>query len=242
MGTSDTLDAMKRRRRSEEVEQELVERIVRGDYGVGERIPLERDLAQDLAVGRPALREAIQRLERDGWLSIRRSTGTVVNDYWRSGTLNLLSGYIRHASPAAMADVIMWTNELRGHVMPPAVAQAVATTPAGVVAALARHESLGEDPDDVSDFDQAWQLEVSRLAPNPLYGMLTRTLLSLFRELPVYSAYFAAPANRADSKRFYADLTAAAMASDPDRAQLVTREAMTVASANLQALLKEHSA
>jgi GntR family transcriptional regulator, transcriptional repressor for pyruvate dehydrogenase complex len=52
--------------------------IVSGSYGPGDRLPSERDLAREIAVSRPALREGIRRLRSGGVLESRRGSGTYV--------------------------------------------------------------------------------------------------------------------------------------------------------------------
>lgn len=45
---------------------------------IGDKLPPEMDLAKDLGVSRTALREALQRLELEGYISRRRRVGTIV--------------------------------------------------------------------------------------------------------------------------------------------------------------------
>ncbi len=52
--------------------------IVAGEYGPGDRLPAERELAQQLKLSRPALREGIRRLRSGGVLESRRGSGTYV--------------------------------------------------------------------------------------------------------------------------------------------------------------------
>jgi GntR family transcriptional repressor for pyruvate dehydrogenase complex len=52
--------------------------IVSREYGPGDRLPAERDLAQRLGLSRPALREGIRRLRSGGVLESRRGSGTYV--------------------------------------------------------------------------------------------------------------------------------------------------------------------
>lgn len=49
--------------------------IVRGDLAVGQRLPSEPDLAAQLGVSRPMLREALKALEVSGYLEVRRGYG-----------------------------------------------------------------------------------------------------------------------------------------------------------------------
>lgn len=62
--------------------QTVAERIARsisaGDYGIGERLPGERELAQLYEVSRPTVREAIIALEIDGLVEVRIGSGVYV--------------------------------------------------------------------------------------------------------------------------------------------------------------------
>lgn len=49
-----------------------------GRYGVGDRLPSERDLAQQYGVSRPTVREAIIALEVDGLVEVRTNSGVYV--------------------------------------------------------------------------------------------------------------------------------------------------------------------
>lgn len=53
--------------------------IEKGDFNPGERLPAERQLAEQLGVSRPSLREAIQKLASKGILHSRQGGGTFVN-------------------------------------------------------------------------------------------------------------------------------------------------------------------
>jgi GntR family transcriptional regulator, transcriptional repressor for pyruvate dehydrogenase complex len=56
--------------------------IHRGEVGPGDRLPAERDLAEQLGVARISLREAIKVLQEDGYVQVRRGAlgGTYVTE------------------------------------------------------------------------------------------------------------------------------------------------------------------
>ena len=54
--------------------------ISQGEFAVGARLPAERDLAQQLGVSRPSVREALIALEVEGWVEVRTGSGVYVLD------------------------------------------------------------------------------------------------------------------------------------------------------------------
>lgn len=61
-----------------QIADQIAELIRRGEYAAGTRLPSERDLAQQLAVSRASVREALIALEIDGLIDIRVGTGVFV--------------------------------------------------------------------------------------------------------------------------------------------------------------------
>lgn len=52
--------------------------IAKGEFAVGARLPAERDLARQLGVSRPSVREALIALEVEGWVEVRTGSGVYV--------------------------------------------------------------------------------------------------------------------------------------------------------------------
>lgn len=63
-------ETIPRRKLYQEVLDRLMARINAGEFGPGEQLPSERELMDVYGVGRPAIREALQQLERSGIVSI----------------------------------------------------------------------------------------------------------------------------------------------------------------------------
>ncbi|MDW7661589.1 MAG: GntR family transcriptional regulator [Bacillota bacterium] len=74
----------------EQVEKTLIQGIFGGDYNVGDYLPPERKLADQLGFSRPVIHKAIIRLEGKGLVTIVPRQGVLVNDYRESGKLELL--------------------------------------------------------------------------------------------------------------------------------------------------------
>lgn len=74
------LEAVEARRLYRQVADQLRALIDGGEYAVGGRLPTERDLAEQLKVSRPTVREALIALEVEGRVRIRVGSGIYVAD------------------------------------------------------------------------------------------------------------------------------------------------------------------
>jgi GntR family transcriptional regulator, transcriptional repressor for pyruvate dehydrogenase complex len=63
--------------------------IVSHEYEAGERLPAERELAEQLGLSRPALRDGIRRLRSGGVLESRRGSGTYVSHIDLAGVYDI---------------------------------------------------------------------------------------------------------------------------------------------------------
>lgn len=72
------LEAVEARRLYRQVADQLRSLIERGEYAVGSRLPTERELAEQLKISRPTVREALIALEVEGRLRIRVGSGIYV--------------------------------------------------------------------------------------------------------------------------------------------------------------------
>ena len=60
------------------IAEQIVQLIRRGEYRPGARLPPERDLARQLKVSRPSVREALIALEVEGYVEVRVGSGVYV--------------------------------------------------------------------------------------------------------------------------------------------------------------------
>jgi DNA-binding FadR family transcriptional regulator len=72
------LQAVESRRLYRQIADQISALIERGEYGVGKRLPPERDLARQLGVSRPSVREALIALEVEGYVEVRVGSGVYV--------------------------------------------------------------------------------------------------------------------------------------------------------------------
>lgn len=72
----------------------IKERIINGDYRIGEKIPPLRDLATELNCSRSVINVVIARLAAQGYLFIQKRQKTVVSDFMTTGSLNIIQDII----------------------------------------------------------------------------------------------------------------------------------------------------
>ena len=70
-----------------------------GTFPINSHLPAERELAELLGVTRPTLREALQRLERDGFVEIQHGKPTRVRDFWIEGNLGVTIALAQYQDP-----------------------------------------------------------------------------------------------------------------------------------------------
>ena len=63
-----------------QIAEQLRALIGQGEFAAGTRLPAERDLAKQLGVSRPSVREALIAMEVEGWVEVRTGSGVYVLD------------------------------------------------------------------------------------------------------------------------------------------------------------------
>lgn len=221
---------------AELAETRLLEAILSGHFPINSPLPGERDLAEQLGVTRPTLREALQRLARDGWLEIQHGKPTRVRDYWREGGLGVLA-VLAQTPTAETPDFVTHLLEVRLLLAPAYTCQALQAASTEIAALLELYPALPEDPSAFARADWDLHIALTQKAANPIF----RFLFNGFHKLALLMGekYFTYPACRAHSRRFYADLLACARAGDAFNAKALTRRVMEESLTLWQDLQKE---
>ena len=74
------IQALEPKRLYRHIAEQLRSLITAGEWAVGARLPAERDLARQLGVSRPSVREALIAMEVEGWVEVRTGSGVYVLD------------------------------------------------------------------------------------------------------------------------------------------------------------------
>jgi GntR family negative regulator for fad regulon and positive regulator of fabA len=196
---------------AEIAEQRLLEGILSGQFPVDSHLPGERDLAELLGVTRPTLREALQRLGRDGWVEIQHGKPTRVRDYWREGSLGVLATLA--ASPVHQPEnFVSHLMEIRALLAPAYTRQAVENDGPALVGLLENYAGLDDTPQAFAAADWALHNQLTLSAGNPIFRLLLNSFEQLYAEMG--QRYFEFTECRQHSRAFYAGLLDCARRSD----------------------------
>jgi len=204
-------------------EETLLTAILDGTYPPGSTLPGERDLAAQLGVTRPTLRETLQRLACEGWLTIQQGKPTRVNDFWRDGGLDVLGALVRYGRQLP-PDFVPNLLEVRLSMAPAYTRAAVASSPDCVVAYLIEQDSLDDSPQALAAFDWGLHRTLTIASGNPVYVLILNGFAGFYEEMACL--YFSRPQARAVSRAFYAALLDAARRRDAGAAERVVRTVM----------------
>lgn len=208
---------------AEITEERIIDAILEGHFPISSNLPAERELAFQLGITRPTLREALQRLASDGWIEIRHGRPTRVRDYWHEGSLGVL-GAVARRTQHIPKDFIPNLLQVRILLAPAYTRLAVERDAHQVIANTAACALLQDTAEQFAEFDWRLQHNLTVTSGNPVFTLI----LNGFRELylPMACVYFQACEARLSSRAFYIELEQAALQHDPEKAERITRIVM----------------
>ena len=208
---------------AELVENRLVTAILDGTFPIDSALPPERELAAMLGVTRPTLREALQRLSRDGWVEIHHGKTTRVRDYWREGNLLILSS-IAHHKELVNQDFVTQLLQVRLLLAPEYTRLAIERANKEVLRLLEKVQIVDDTPLEFSEGDFLLHSQLTILSGNPIFTLILNGFGDLYHELG--QIYFSNPQARDHSRSFYKKLHSAVLSKDAFLAEEVARQVM----------------
>jgi len=197
---TDTLHPL---RPAQYAEQKIVTSILDGTYPPGSLLPSERVFAEQIGVTRPTLRETLQRLASEGWVTIHHGKQTVVNDYWKEGGLRML-GTTAKFGQFLPKEFISHLLEVRVTMFPAIAGRAVSHAPGVLTDYLRDHQRLDDDPGAFARYDWGLQVLIAQESRNPIYLLILNDFSSIFNMMAPH--YFSLEKGREASRTYYANL------------------------------------
>ncbi len=184
-------------------EKKIMEAILGSTYGPGESLPAERVLAQMLGVTRPTLRETLQRLSKEGWVTIQHGKPTRVNDYLKTGGLSILDSLTRYGQHLT-TDMVAHLLEVRTTMLPDIAQKAVSCDPEKILNYFENSKTLKDSPKDFAQYDWGLQICMVKATHNPVFNMILNDFAPLYQVLG--KTYFQRKDARDASLKYYGDM------------------------------------
>ncbi len=165
------------------IAHQLEMRIVEGSLKPGDRLPAERELAAELGVSRPSLREAIKKLVSRELLVSRHGGGTFVTDRLTS-TFSDPWQQLLDEHPLLQEDVLEFRHLLEGSASELAAQRATDADLQRLEDAFDRLDAAyqGSDRSAQVAADVAFHLTIAESSHNVLYGHLVASVHRLLHE------------------------------------------------------------
>lgn len=218
-------------------EYQLMTSILQGEYAAGSPLPGERELSQQLGITRPTLRETLHKLAGEGWITIQHGKQTVVNNYWETGGLRLLSTLIKYTVNLP-TEFILNLLEVRGVIFPALARSAAKNDPNAILAHLKLSESLDDKPDSFLDFDWRLQVLIAQKSNNPVWMLLLNDFAAVFGNMA--TKYFDIQKNRTLSRIYYKEFIRA-LSEDGDSVEGVVKSALKQSTTAWKELIQNNS-
>ncbi|MFD3162710.1 fatty acid metabolism transcriptional regulator FadR [Herpetosiphon sp. NSE202] len=204
-------------------EAQLIKRIIGGSYAAGTSLPSERELAGQLGVTRPTLREAIQRLARDGWLVVQQGKPTMVCNIWQDGGLGVLRSLVQHSAELP-AQIVPQLLAVRLDLAPSYTALAIQHHAEQIVGLLQTALPLADTAMAYAAFDWQLQHQLTIASTNPIYTLILNGFRGFYTMMALN--YFELAQARQQSADFYQTLLQAAKTHDVALARQASQAAM----------------
>jgi GntR family negative regulator for fad regulon and positive regulator of fabA len=208
---------------AELAESRLIDAILDGSFPFDSMLPPERELAAQLGVTRPTLREALQRMARDGWIEIHQGKSTRVCNPWQEGKLAVLEHLANH-SVHYYPQFVEHLLTVRILLAPAFFQAAVQNNRDGVLEIFAMLPDPDADARTFSAFDWDILKKMSILSGNPVFTLILNGFSNMY--LMLAEKYFEQAEARIHSHAFYNDIRLAAKTADDQRAYEICQKVM----------------
>lgn len=212
-------DPIPRRKLYQEVADRLTARISEGVYAPGDKLPSERELMTLFGVGRPAIREAMQSLERMGLISISHGERANVKAPDARAVIDQVAATVRH--------MLMTSEQSLDHLKEARLffeigvvrMAAESATDEDIARLKDRLDDHLESLKDLSRFlemDMLFHREIAAISRNPIYAAVSQAVFEWLEEFHVEMVR--APGAELITLKEHGAIFDAIAARDPERA------------------------
>jgi GntR family transcriptional repressor for pyruvate dehydrogenase complex len=167
--------------------QQIKSEILSGAYKIGDRIPTEKDLCQQLGIGRSTVREALRMLKALGFIEVRQGKGAFIIKTSEDSDEKIRDWFSKNK--IELIDFI----QVRMCLEPLAVRLVIERASDEQIININKISALFENAIDSGNaldlalLDEAFHTAIAEASGNNLLIMLNRTIAEFFREYRVRS-------------------------------------------------------
>ncbi len=202
-------------------EQYIVESIWNGGFPPGSILPAERELSELIGVTRTTLREVLQRLSRDGWLTIQHGKPTKVNNFWDTSSLNILES-LAQLDQDGLPDLVDNLLSVRTNISAIYIRGALKNNAEKTIELLEMYNDVEDTGEAFAEFDSQLNKDLVLSSGNPIYLLILNGLSGLYSRIG--NLYFAHPEGREISRGYYQALIELAKANRFDESIMAVRQ------------------
>lgn len=176
---------IQKRKLYQEVLDRLMLRIQTGEIAPGAQLPPERELMEQYGVGRPAVREALQALERSGIVEISHGERARVVVPSAQGLIQQIASGARHLlqmQPETLEHLKQARIFLEEGTARMAAERATADDVADLRARIQAHRDSLPRLDEFLAHDMAFHRAIARISGNPIFPAIVEALFQWTRE------------------------------------------------------------
>lgn len=176
------LKTIKTRRITDEIVEQIRDAIAQGRLQTGERLPAEREMARQLGVSRPSLRQALQVLEHTGFVAIAHGQGTFIRDIGEQALNDPLCALLRDSDKIYLemyefrTQIETWAAGKAAGIIKPSDAD-------GLRSIIDRMQQRLAEQTSCYDLDTEFHLTIARASDNSIYFQIAKTIFYLFGEV-----------------------------------------------------------
>jgi GntR family transcriptional repressor for pyruvate dehydrogenase complex len=226
--------ALRRVRASDQVADEVTDRILDGALRPGDKLPGERDLADQFNVNRSTVREAIKSLSDLGLVVARQGGGTVVQDYMlRAGLKILPTLFLRGDDSGELLRSVLESRRIFAiEVTKLAAMRAKKKDLTAMRKLVAEMDGVRDDPTAFQALDFDFVQLLARASENWVFRLITNSVRPIYDQRP--ELFLALVQDTGPIVAGYRAVIDAVAARDGDRAARAIEKVMLAGEAKLK--------
>ena len=230
---------IQKRKIHQEVQDRLMRRIESGEIRPGDQLPPERELMELYGVGRPAIREALQAMERSGIVEISHGERARVVVPTAQDLIAQIGRGARHllqVQPDTLDHLKAARLFLEAGTARMAAERATPDDVALLRQRIEEQRAVAATHDEFLARDMAFHREVARLSGNPIYPAIVEAIFQWASAW--YQPMVRAPGAESLTLEEHTRLVDAIEARDPDAAEAAMRAHLTRSNERYRSLMR----